>query len=318
MGIIRPLLLAAVLALCGTGRAAAEIVTGLSHVVVGGRFEYVVQPGESLARLEARFGESAAEIAQNNSLDPKAHIMPGQSLLIEDLHVVPETLENGILINLPQRMLFFFRDGALEGAYPVGLGKPTWPTPDKAFSVIQLSKNPIWFVPLSIQQEMRESGQTVLTRVEPGPQNPLGKYWIGLSLPGYGIHSTNAPLSVYHFRSHGCIRLQPQHAEELFQRVKVNEPGKIIYAPVLLAVLNDGRIYLEVNPDIYGKGMDALKILRELAEENQLTDRVDWKKAAQVVEQQAGLARQISLQPDVDVPEAVKEPDTATGQDSAP
>ena len=71
-----------------------------------------------------------------------------------------------------------------------------------------------WIVPESIQEEMRREGKDVLTRVPPGPDNPLGRHWIGLSIGGIGIHGTIAPSSVYHFRSHGCIRLHPDDVEE--------------------------------------------------------------------------------------------------------
>jgi len=290
------LLLAVFLTWVGTGFARAETTIEFSHMVVGERFEYMIQHGDFLISLAARFGESAMAIAQSNRIDYNGLIFPGQWLEIDNRHIVPETLGNGILINLPQRMLFFFRDGNLTGAYPVGLGKPTWPTPTGQFSVVQLNKNPIWTVPISIQEELRRERALVLTKVPPGPDNPLGKYWIGLSLPGYGIHGTNAPPSVYHFQSHGCIRLQPENIEKLFPEIKIGATGQIIYAPVLLAVLDDGRIYLEVNRDVYNKGVNALQMLEELAEANHLADRIDWQKIAQVVEQQDGLARQINLQ----------------------
>ena len=143
---------------------------------------------------------------------------------------------------------------------------------------------------------MRKKGETVLTKVPPGPDNPLGKYWMGLSIPGYGIHGTNAPPSVYHFQSHGCIRLQPENIEKLFPQIKVGEPGKIIYAPVLLALLNDGRIYLEIDRDIYNRGINAFPMLIELAEANHLTNRIDWYAVTQTIDQQTGIARQINLQ----------------------
>jgi L,D-transpeptidase ErfK/SrfK len=91
---------------------------------------------------------------------------------------------------------------------------------------------------------------------------------MGLSIPGYGIHGTNAPPSVYQYQSHGCIRLQPENVAKLFPQIKIGEPGKIIYAPVLLALLDDGRIYLEVDRDIYNKGINALPMLNDLAETN--------------------------------------------------
>lgn len=282
--------------LFGTGFARSETTLALSHAVVGERFEYVVKQGDFLISIAARFGESAMVIAQSNGIDYNGLLYPGQRLEIDNRHIVPETLGNGILINLPQRMLFFFRAGSLAGAYPVGLGKPTWPTPTGQFHVVQLRKNPTWTVPISIQEEMRRERQVVLTTVPGGPDNPLGKYWIGLSLPGYGIHGTSAPPSVYHFQSHGCIRLQPEDVEKLFPEVEIGTDGEIIYAPVLLALLDDGRIYLEVNRDVYNKGVNALQMLNELAEANHLTNRIDWQKVAQVVEQQEGLARRINLQ----------------------
>ncbi len=290
------LLLVVFITWVGTGFAQAETTIELSHAVVGERFEYVIQHGDFLIALAARFGESAMAIAQSNGIDYNGLIYPGQRLEIDNRHIVPENLGNGILINLPQRMLFFFRDGNLAGAYPVGLGKPTWPTPTGEFCVVQLHENPTWTVPISIQEEMRRESEAVLTKVPPGPDNPLGKYWIGLSLPGYGIHGTNAPPSVYHFQSHGCIRLQPEDVEKLFPEINIGTVGQIIYAPVLLAVLDAGRIYLEVNRDVYNKGVNALQMLGELAEANHLADRIDWQKAARVVEQQEGLARQVNLQ----------------------
>lgn len=280
----------------GTGFARAETTLTLAHAIVGERFEYVVQPGDFFIGLAARFGESAMVIAQSNGIDYSSRLYPGQRLEIDNRHVVPEIAENGILINLPQRMLFFFRDGVLAGAYPVGLGMPSWPTPQGPFSVVQLRKNPAWYVPLSIQEEMRRKGETVLTKVPPGPDNPLGKYWIGLSIPGYGIHGTNAPSSVYHFQSHGCIRLQPENIEKLFPQIATGDTGKIVYAPLLLALLNDGSIYLDVDRDIYRKGIDMLPLLKQLADVNQLTNRIDWGKAAQAIEQQTGLASRIDLQ----------------------
>jgi L,D-transpeptidase ErfK/SrfK len=280
----------------GIDFAHAETSLSLSHEIVGKPFEYVVKQGDFLISLAARFGEPALLIAQSNGIDYNKRLHLGQRLAIDNRHVVPETSGDGILINLPQRMLFFFRDGTLAGAYPVGLGMPTWPTPDGEFSVVQLQKNPAWIIPISIQAEMRKKSETVLTKVPPGPDNPLGKYWMGLSIPGYGIHGTNAPPSVYHFQSHGCIRLQPENIEKLFPQIKVGEPGKIIYAPVLLALLNDGRIYLEIDRDIYNKGINALPMLNELAEANHLTNRIDWGKVTQAIHQQTGIARQINLQ----------------------
>jgi L,D-transpeptidase catalytic domain len=60
---------------------------------------------------------------------------------------------------------------------------------------------------------------------------PLAQAWF------YGIHGTNAPLSIYGFQSRGCIRMHPEDAGALFRQVKVGQPGEIICEPVLLAQL---------------------------------------------------------------------------------
>ena len=59
--------------------------------------------------------------------------------------------------------------------------------------------------------------------VAPGPRNPLGTRWIGLSQKGYGIHGTDAPQSIGHARSQGCIRLRNADVEKLFERVRAGD-----------------------------------------------------------------------------------------------
>src|SRR5512139_2778753 len=264
-----------------------------SRLVTGGEFEYTVRPGDFLIAIGARFGTPPELLAKQNAIPYEAIIHPGQRLRIDNPHIVPAVLDDGILINLPQRMLFLFSQGSLAAAYPVGLGKPSWPTPERDFEIISRVKNKPWLVPKSIQEEMRAEGKAVLTEVPPGPDNPLGAHWLGLSLWGYGIHGTIAPASVYHFQSHGCIRLHPDDVAELFDQVRVGTMGRLIYQPVLLAVLEDERILLEVHRDIYNKGIDAAQTVRDLAEANDLSQNIDWPAVNAVIAAQDGLAREV-------------------------
>ena len=281
---------------CGFAAPGFAQSGSLAHALVGEVSEYVVRSGDSLTAIGARAGESVAAIARRNGLNTKNVIRPGQRISIDNRHIVPAGFENGVLINLPQRMLFIFHDGRLAAAHPVGLGKPTWPTPAGTFRITELRKDPTWNVPRSIQEEMQREGKAVQTHVAPGPDNPLGKEWIGLSIAGYGIHGTNAPPSVYHFQSHGCIRLHPDDAERLFSQVNIGMRGQIVYEPVLLAELPDQSIELEVNPDIYHQAVDAWTLVQSLAAEHGLTARIDWQRAARVVELQEGVATRIDRQ----------------------
>ena len=228
--------------------------------VVGGDFEYTVLRGDSLTAIGARFAVSPESIAARNGLARKKRLVPGQLLRVDNRHIVPAVLENGILINIPQRLLFYFENGHLSAWYPVAVGQPgSWQTPTGSYRVVTKEKDPVWDVPVSIQREMRRKGERVRTKVPPGPDNPLGEYWLGLSLDCCGIHSTNAAQSIYTFQTHGCIRLAPESAVDLFARVSKGVPVEIVYEPVLVARDDYGATYVEVHPDVYGYGRtDAL------------------------------------------------------------
>lgn len=256
---------------------------------------YTVEPGDSLSSLSARFGIGAKVLARMNDISPAARIKPGETLEIDNRHIVPAVLDDGIVINLPQRMLFRLVAGKLQVAYPVAVGKPSWPTPAGSFTIVQRQKDKTWLVPPSIQEEMLSEGKPVVQQVPPGPDNPLGRYWLGLSLSGIGIHGTTAPQSIYGFRSHGCIRLHPDDIEQLFQRVEKGEPGALIYQPVLLLKAADGRIFLEAHRDAYKKTANATTMARELADTVALSQHIDWEKAAAVIKARDGLATDVTL-----------------------
>ena len=195
--------------------------------IVGGEFIYTVRRGDSLTAIGARFGVDPLMLARSNGLSPRSRLSVGQSLQVDNRHVVPTAMDEGILINVPQRLLFLFHAGALVAWYPVGLGRPDWETVLGRFAVRTKEREPTWHVPVSIQEEMREHGEPVRTEVAPGPDNPLGKYWMGLTGSACGVHGTIAPASIYGFRTHGCIRLHPDDIADLFPRVVVGTPVRI-------------------------------------------------------------------------------------------
>ncbi len=292
------LLASACLALAGaavqangdTGPAGALFGTQLS----GQTFQYTVRTGDTLHSISARHGEGSVAIARANALDPRQALRPGQVLELDNRHVVPADAD-GILVNIPQRMLFHFEDGSLRAAWPITAGGPGWRTPRGPFTVINRQTDKPWIVPKSIQAEMLREGKPVLTRVEPGPENPLGRHWIGVSIPGIGIHGTNAPSSIYALRSHGCIRMHPDDVAALFGRVEVGSPGRFVYHPALLAALADGRVFVEVHRDAYRLAREPLAALRELAEARGVADRIDWTRAAEIVAARDGIAREVTL-----------------------
>jgi len=283
---------AACVLMAWSGALFAQTQPGVA--LVGSTFTYEVRAGDMLTRIGARYGVDPYLILRENGLQESRPLKIGRILRIDNRHIVPASLEEGIVINLPQRMLYRMREGNPEKAYPVGVGRPDWPTDTGAFTITSLQEGKTWFVPLSIQQEMARQGVPVKEQVPPGPENPLGKYWMGLSLPGLGIHGTIAPESIYHFQSHGCIRLHPDDAAEMFATTNKGDAGIIIYEPVLLYAAPDNKIYLEVHRDIYRKGIDANGLIRELAASARVDSAIDWNRAAEVIAAHEGVARDIT------------------------
>jgi lipoprotein-anchoring transpeptidase ErfK/SrfK len=129
--------------------------------------------------------------------------------------VTAKSLSTVIVINRTLNRLQLYKTGRLVRAFPVATGQAIYPTPKGRFNIVVKWKNPWWYPPT---QDAWAKG---LKPVPPGPGNPLGTRWMGLSVPGVGIHGTDEPGSIGYSASHGCIRMQVPDAEWLFERVYV-------------------------------------------------------------------------------------------------
>jgi lipoprotein-anchoring transpeptidase ErfK/SrfK len=127
-----------------------------------------------------------------------------------------------IVIHRSENRLVLFHGERFVREFPVATGQAIYPTPLGNFQIVVKEMNPWWYPPT---QDAWAQG---LKPVPPGPGNPLGTRWMGLSTPGVGIHGTSEPWSIGHSESHGCIRMQVPDAEWLYSRVKVGTPVFII------------------------------------------------------------------------------------------
>jgi L,D-transpeptidase ErfK/SrfK len=267
----------------------------LTAAIIGGVMGYTVAPGDTLSAVAAQFGAYPATIAADNRLDPKRPLEVGRQLHIDNRHIVPADIADGeVVVNIPQRMLFY-READRILAYPIAVGRTTWRTPAGSFEVVRMDQDPAWHVPESIRAESERSGKLLPRVVPPGPRNPLGGFWIGLSLSSIGIHGTTLPSSIYQAATHGCVRLQADDIADLFSRVHVGTRGRIIYEPVLLA--RDGSdVFVEVHDDIYRRMPGtAREQARELAVSLGVSRRIDWAAADLETDRRGGVARPIGL-----------------------
>jgi lipoprotein-anchoring transpeptidase ErfK/SrfK len=129
-----------------------------------------------------------------------------------------------IVIHRGINRLYLYDGTHVVRVFPVATGQAAWPTPLGRFQIVVKQKNPWWFPPT------QDSWAAGAKPVPPGPDNPLGTRWMGLSTPGVGIHGTDEPWSIGHSESHGCIRMQVPSAEWLYNRVRVGTPVFIVPA----------------------------------------------------------------------------------------
>jgi L,D-transpeptidase ErfK/SrfK len=128
-----------------------------------------------------------------------------------------------VVVRRQTHRLYLYHGTRLVRVFPVGTGRRTNPTPLGRFTIVTKKRNPWWYPPSG-------AWANDLEPIPPGPGNPLGRRWMGLSTSAVGIHGTPDPASVGYSRSHGCIRMFPRHASWLFRRVRIGTPVIIVRA----------------------------------------------------------------------------------------
>ena len=128
-----------------------------------------------------------------------------------------------VVIRRGSNRLTLYTGMRLKREFRVATGSSRYPTPLGRFRVISMWKNPWWYPPDSDWAKDQEP-------IPPGPGNPLGTRWMGISSPGVGIHGTPDPASLGYSVSHGCIRMAIPEAEWLFTQLRVGATVFIVGA----------------------------------------------------------------------------------------
>lgn len=113
--------------------------------------------------------------------------------------------------------------GKTVAMYPATIGSTHDPLPIGDWKVTRVVGNPTFYYNPDLFWNAPEA-DTKAT-IKPGPNNPAGVVWIGLSKAHYGIHGTPEPGLVGKVESHGCIRLTNWDAAELGRLVKAGTPA---------------------------------------------------------------------------------------------
>ncbi len=137
--------------------------------------------------------------------------------------VLRNAFRSVIVIRRSSNRLLLYHYDRLRRPFRVATGQSVYPTPLGRFRILVKWRNPWWYPPNSRWAQGQKP-------IPPGPNNPLGTRWMGLSSPGVGIHGTPNPASIGYSVSHGCIRMYISDAEWLFNTVDIGTTVFIVGA----------------------------------------------------------------------------------------
>jgi lipoprotein-anchoring transpeptidase ErfK/SrfK len=131
-----------------------------------------------------------------------------------------------IIIDTPHTYLYLVLGGGKAMRYGIGVGREgfTW---SGVQTISRKQEWPDWIPPAEMLQR-----QPYLPRfMAGGPGNPLGARAMYLGNTVYRIHGTNAPATIGHQVSSGCIRMINEDVADLYARVSVGT--KVVVLPMM-------------------------------------------------------------------------------------
>jgi lipoprotein-anchoring transpeptidase ErfK/SrfK len=127
-----------------------------------------------------------------------------------------------IVIGRSSHRLRLFNGRRFVREFGVATGQSAYPTPLGTFTIVTMQRDPWWIPPPNSAWAQGSRP------IPPGPGNPLGTRWMGLSAAAVGIHGTPDAASIGYSASHGCIRMRVPDAEWLFSHVRIGTPVAIV------------------------------------------------------------------------------------------
>ena len=201
---------------------------------VKGPFTPIPADVQEQARMKYLGYESPAEaLGEKFHCSPKllAEWNPGKSLdkageAIEVPNIVAHPAARAVRVVVSKSKRTVTAYGAHDrvlAVYPATMGGPHDPLPIGDWKIISVDQNP-WFYYDPVHF-WNASPDESTAKLPPGPNNPAGSVWMGLSKPHYGIHGTPDPGHIRHGESAGCIRLTNWDAEDLAHMVRRGTPA---------------------------------------------------------------------------------------------
>ncbi|HET6233092.1 MAG TPA: L,D-transpeptidase family protein [Longimicrobiaceae bacterium] len=110
--------------------------------------------------------------------------------------------------------------------FPSTLGASYDPSPLGDFRVMSIDPDPWWHYQPALLARVPDSRPDAM--IPPGPNSAVGRMWMGLSAPHYGIHGTKSPETIGYAQSAGCVRLTNWDAVFLSARIRPGTPVRFL------------------------------------------------------------------------------------------
>lgn len=172
--------------------------------------------------LAERFHCTRGLLAQLNPGMNIAALKAGSVIQAPNVQAADIQAGNRIEVSFAQKVVRVYSGGRVVGMFNCSIAADRANLPRGNATVQVIANNPVYRFDPKKWTEVRGVKSTLL--LPPGPRNPVGSCWVGLSLKGYGLHGTPAPEMIGKTGSHGCIRLANWDAVRLGRMVKVGTP----------------------------------------------------------------------------------------------
>ncbi len=183
---------------------------------------------ENLLELAAEKSRSHPNLVRQ--LNPEVDwtcVNPGAALRLPDITRTNDSAKAAFAaISLTLKTFEAFdANSNLLAHFPCSIAQRVEKRPAGKLNVTVIIPNPDYTFDPRVFPESPEAQQLKTKLIlPPGPNNPVGVAWIGLDLPGYGIHGTPVPEQVGRTESHGCFRLANWDAEHLVKLAWIGMP----------------------------------------------------------------------------------------------
>lgn len=275
--------------------------------VIGEMVSAAAEAEDTLLDIARRYGLGYEEITNANPGVDAWLPGAGTVVLAPKRRLLPRAPRTGIVINLPEHRLYWYPPAAAGAApvvwtFPISIGKMDWNTPLGRTTIVSKAKDAPWIPPKSVREEHAKRGEPLPAVVPGGADNPMGRYKMGLGIPGgaYLIHGTNRPAGIGMQVTHGCMRLYPEDIETLYGMVPIGTSVTIVNQPYKWG-WHEGELLIEVHPPLQEDAgtpptlTDLTRLLVEATATSPLA--IDWIGAERIWREARGIPTAVAAQP---------------------